>query len=225
MEVKIIPSIKEAHAARGVVVILDIFRASNTIMALLQAGVGRLILLGDLDLSLNLRQANPDWLLFGERKGIMLPGMDGDNSPSKIMKLDLRGRTAILSTSAGTQPLGLLGKAGGPIFYGCFPNSGALLKILRELNASIVNLMPMGRETIIPVVEDNSAAEYLQKSLLGQPVDFYKLRRDIMECDSTRRMKERNLDDDLEFCTSLDTHDLVPVVDLSGEYPEARPWR
>ncbi len=224
MDVRIIPSIKEAHTARGAVVVLDIFRASNTITALLMAGAERLFLLASLEEAFALREKNPDWLLFGERKGLMLPGMDGDNSPSKASGMDLRGRTAILTTSAGTQPLPFLREADGPVFYGCFPGAAALLSILRSLKPETVNLLPLGRETILPVVEDTAGAEYLYKSLRGEPVDFADLRAAMLASESADSLRKRGLHDDLEFCTSLDTCTLVPVVDLSGPYPEARAW-
>ncbi len=76
MEVEIKSCLDGAHEAEGTSVIIDVFRASNTIIACIGQGAESIFPIGDLDEAYNLRKQNPEYLLFGERKGLPPEGFD-----------------------------------------------------------------------------------------------------------------------------------------------------
>ncbi len=222
MEVRTLAGLAEAGQARGAVVVLDIFRASNTILALLAAGAAEVRLLADLEQARALRDAHPDWLLAGERGGLIQPGFDGDNSPAHAATLRPAGRSVILTTSAGTQAVHRLGQA-GPVCYGSFANAEAVVRALTTLAPERVNLLPMGLEAREPAREDDLAAFYLAERLAGRRPDFAAIRAELLACDGAMRLRRLGQQDDLEFCARLDSHELVPLVGFE-QHPVARPW-
>ena len=212
MEARILPGPSRLDQAGGVVVVLDVFRASNTVLSLLAAGVAGVWLLADLERARALRQARPQMLLWGERGGVMPPDFDGDNSPCRAARGPLAGREVILTTSAGTQAVCLAS----------FANATALVEYLTALAPAAVSLLPMGLEAKAPAQEDQEAARYLAALLSGRRPDFAPIRQRLLACPGADRLRRLGQDDDLAFCTTLDSHQVVPLVSFE-DFPIARP--
>lgn len=219
MEIVTLRGLDGLEAVREPVVIFDVFRASNTIIALLAAGADGVALIADLDQAYALKAAHPDWLLAGERNGVPQPGFDGDNSPARAAGLNPAGRRAVLTTSAGTQAVARLTNAAA-VFYGSFANAAALTRHLRALDPPRVALLPMGYRAVSPALEDDLAAMYLEQSLKGAPPDFAPLRERLLASEAAGRMRRLGNEADLAFCTSLDHQPVVPRVSY-GPYPLA----
>ena len=103
MQIDILDLIEGARQARGLTVIIDVFRAFSTACYVVRNGARQIIPVGDVDLAYQLKQQNPNYVLMGERKGKKLPGFDYGNSPTEIQSIDFSGKTVIQTTSAGTQ--------------------------------------------------------------------------------------------------------------------------
>ena len=73
MKIKIIHDPKEA---RGIAVIIDVFRAFTVEPYLMNNGVEKLIVVGDKEIAYELKEKNKNIVLIGERGGIKLPGFD-----------------------------------------------------------------------------------------------------------------------------------------------------
>ena len=94
--------VEGALKAEGLAVIIDVFRASNTIIACLARGAEVIIPVRGLDEAYDLKRENPQYLLFGERGGLPPEGFDYGNSPAQASRLQLSGKRIIFTTSAGT---------------------------------------------------------------------------------------------------------------------------
>jgi len=221
MRVEIISGLQNLESLKGLVVVLDVFRASNTIIALLSGGAAEVVLLSDLEEARRLRARRPGWLLLGERGGIAPPDFDGGNSPVEACRGVFAGRRVILTTSAGTQAVGRLRQAAG-VFFGSFANAAALCRALMASGQEAVYLLPMGLEAREPALEDDMAALYLAGLLQGRPLDFRDIRPALLACDGADRLRALNQHADLEFCTTLDSQPTVPVV-YYDPLPHARP--
>jgi 2-phosphosulfolactate phosphatase len=219
MEISVSWGFEPVDGLTGCVVILDIFRASNTVIAALGAGAEGVYLLADLDEAKGLMTRNPSWLLWGERGGLKVPGFDGDNSPAHAASLPLKGRTVVLTTSSGTQKISPL-KGADRIFFGSFANARALVQTLLEMAPKRVTLLSMGLGAREPAFEDDAAASYLEKALRGEPPDFENIRTALLSCPAAERLRALHQHSDLEFCTRLDTHHVVPVVEFDT-HPKA----
>jgi 2-phosphosulfolactate phosphatase len=71
MKIDIKSCIQGAKEAEGITVIIDVFRASNTIIACMAQGAEYIIPVGALEDAIALKKQFPDHLLFGERKGLV----------------------------------------------------------------------------------------------------------------------------------------------------------
>ena len=67
MNVKILHLAEGAKRARGLTVIIDVFRAFSVEAYLFSRGSERIIPIGDADTAYRLKRENPDYILAGER--------------------------------------------------------------------------------------------------------------------------------------------------------------
>ena len=91
MNVRILQLIEGAKMARGLTVIIDVFRAFSLEAYLFAQGAEKIIPVGDESLARRLKAENPEFILAGERNGKILPGFDTGNAPSELWRLDIKG--------------------------------------------------------------------------------------------------------------------------------------
>ena len=103
MNISILQGIEGAKAAKGLTVIIDVFRAFSLEAYLFSMGAEKIIPIGNADTAYSMKKENPDFILAGERDGKIMPGFDTGNSPSQLTGLDVCGKTIVHTTSAGTQ--------------------------------------------------------------------------------------------------------------------------
>src|SRR5262249_56234563 len=92
-----------AREARGLAVVIDVFRAFSTAAYAFDRGASEVVLVGSVEDAFALRRRWPDALIIGEVDGRRVDGFDFGNSTSAIARADLRGRRLIQRTSACTQ--------------------------------------------------------------------------------------------------------------------------
>lgn len=143
MNIQILELAEGAKKAEGLTVIIDVFRAFSTACYAIEQGAGRIIPVGDIEVAYQLKEQHPDWLLIGERGGVKQPGFDFGNSPSQIVDADLREKTIVHTTSAGTQGIVLASKA-DEIITGSFVNADAIVRYIRKRNPAHVSLVANG---------------------------------------------------------------------------------
>ena len=93
MNIQILQLLEGARAARGLTVVIDVFRAYSLEAYLLHRGAERIIPLADAEEAYKLKESHPEMLLAGERNGKILPGFDFGNSPSQVKDYDFTGKT------------------------------------------------------------------------------------------------------------------------------------
>ena len=81
MNIKIV---NDAKLAKGLSVVIDVFRAFTVEPYLISNGAKKIIPVGDMQIAYDYKNKNNDYILIGERNGIILPGFDYGNSPSQI---------------------------------------------------------------------------------------------------------------------------------------------
>lgn len=215
MEVNIKSCLEGTKEAEGISVIIDVFRASNTIIACLCQGAEYIIPVGGLDEAYNLKKKNPAHLLVGERKGLLPQGFDYGNSPAKSSKLDLSNKRIILTTSAGSQGIVNANKS-DEILIGSFVNANAIVDYIKSRNPAKVSLVAIGFEAHKKAKEDELCAEYIKNQLLGIKSDFESMKKEILKSDGADRLRRLNQEDDLEFSLRLDICDIVPKYDFKS---------
>ncbi len=170
MEVRILHLLEGAREASGTAVIIDVYRAFSTICYLFQAGVDKVYLLGSLEKAYQMKAEDPSRILIGERGGKKCEGFDFGNSPSTIEGQDLSGKTAVFTTSAGTQGIANAVNA-REIFTGSIVNARATARQILKENPGTVSLVCMGLSGKSIAEEDELCAQYLRSLLLGHPME------------------------------------------------------
>jgi len=93
-----------ARLAGATVLVVDVLRASTTIIAALAAGCAGVTPVAD-PVEARRRAAAHGALLAGERRGEPIAGFDLGNSPLEFTRERVGGRTVVLTTSNGTRAL------------------------------------------------------------------------------------------------------------------------
>lgn len=221
--VVILDHVAGARAARGLVVVIDVFRAFTVACHAVDAGAARIHPLTDPQRALALRAEHPDWLAIGERHGRKLSGFDFGNSPSEIRAADLRGRTLLHTTHAGTEGL-MNARLADELLTGSLVNAAAICRYIECRQPALVSLVRMGQEARERCEEDDLCASLIAARLAGDSLDGAALATGLRHSPSARRFLDPQADwapeADLGYCTEVDRFDFVlRLEDRDGELP------
>lgn len=173
MDIEILENIDGAKRARGLAVIIDVFRAFSLEAYLFGRGAAKIYAVGSEAMARELKAKNPDSVLIGERGGVILPGFDFGNSPSQTEGANVLGKTIIHTTSAGTQ--GLVASSGAEqVVTGALVNASAVARFIRSASPSHVSLVAMGLNGRESSPEDVLCAKVIKSDLEGTRLDFDK---------------------------------------------------
>src|SRR3989338_6901438 len=161
MEVKILHLINGAKQARGLTVIIDVFRAFSTACYAFGNGARKIIPVGDIGVAHRIKKENSHFLLIGERGGQKPKGFDYGNSPTQIENVDFTDKIIIQTTSAGTQGIANATHA-DEIITGGFVNVQAIIDYIKKQNPKYVSLVAMGSAGIRIADEDTLCAEFIK---------------------------------------------------------------
>jgi 2-phosphosulfolactate phosphatase len=216
MNIQILNLIEGAKQAKGLTVIIDVFRAFSVACYAFDAGVTQIIPVGSLEDAFSLKEKNPSFKLVGERGGIMPDGFDFGNSPFAIHHANLHGTTLVHTTSAGTQGIENA-KQASEILTGAFVNADAIVRYIRQQNPEYVSLVAMGWGGDELTDEDTFCATYIRDRLLGLEVDFEEMKRYLTEESTTGKFLDVNDRDsapfeDFELCLQLNRFPFVLKV-------------
>jgi len=208
-----------ARRARGLVVVIDVFRAFTTAAYVMANGAERIIPVGDLGEAFELKRLHPDWVLMGERGGRRVEGFDYGNSPFEVRDVDFTGRTVIQTTGAGTQ--GVVNATGAEaILLGSFVMAGAIIRRIRRTRPETVSLVAMGSRGVEPSAEDELCANYIEAALKGETLDFAEIRRRIRAAPSGAKFfdpaQPQFREEDFHMALDLDRFDFILRVVRDG---------
>lgn len=213
-----------ARRARGVAVVIDVFRAFSAACYATAGGAARIHPIADLEEARALKAAHPDWLLMGERHARRLPGFDLGNSPTEVETLGVAGRTLLHTTHAGTQ--GLRAATGAEeVITGALVNAAAVSRYLLARAPRRVSLVRMGHEARERCAEDDLCAELIRARLEGRAFDTGSLRERLRAAPAAAKFFDPAADwapqRDFDLCTDVDRFDFV--LRLEGR-DQPLPW-
>ena len=183
MEIRRLSTVDGAREARGLAVIIDVFRAFTTAAHVFANGAKSITPVLTVEESFRLKKLNPDWLQIGEEGGLMVEGFDYGNSPYDASLADFSGRTVIQRTGAGTN--GVVNAEGADErVLGSFVMAEAIVRYIKRRDPAVVSLVAMGNVGVEPNEEDESCAEYIEGRLKGETPDFSEMKKRIRESPS-----------------------------------------
>ena len=220
-------SVVSAEVEGKAAVVIDVIRATSTIVTALASGARALYPTVSSEEAIKLVSSlgREDTLLCGERKGLRIEGFDLGNSPAEYTEDVVRDKRLVMTTTNGTRAIPAAEEA-DRVVAACFLNLDAVVESLA--NEGEVVIVCAGKEDrfslddaacagyLIQGLEErtgdapevNDAAQAAQRLAQALPFDEAFLR-------STRAgqaLVEIGLGSDLSLCARRDVYDLVPVM-------------
>ncbi len=212
MKIEVMDHVAGAREARGIAVVIDVFRAFSVAAYAFEAGAARVLPVAEIEDAKALAERFPGAVLAGERHARKLPGFDIGNSPTEVRGIDLRGRVLIHTTHAGTQ--GLVNATGAEeVLTGAFVNITAVGSYIVARAPTKVSLVRMGHEARERCAEDDLYAECLRLLLSGERAPLNEVRDRLRDAPAAAKFFDPACDwaprDDFEYCTDVDRFDFV----------------
>lgn len=212
MKVEIVEFVEGARNAKGVAVIIDVFRAFSVACYAIDAGAVRIIATAEVSEAFRLKNIYKNSVLVGERDERKVEGFDFGNSPTEILKADLSGKTVIQTTTAGTQGL-INATDADAILTGSLVNAGAIIKYIKTINPEHVTLVAMGYRAMNSADEDRLCAEMISEELNNKKFTPGTRITDLQYGSGSRFFIPENLDfsppTDFFLCTMVNRFDFV----------------
>jgi 2-phosphosulfolactate phosphatase len=212
MRIDVLDQVAGAREARGIAVVIDVFRAFTVAPHAFDVGAARVLPVAEIEQAFEVGKRFPGAVLAGERHARKLAGFDVGNSPTEIRSLDLRGRILVHTTHAGTQ--GLVNASGADeVLTGAFVNISAVCRYLLAKAPQRVSLVRMGHEARERCAEDDLYAQCLQQLLEGRQAPLAAVRERLRDAPAAQKFFDPDCDwaprEDFDYCTEVDRFDFV----------------
>ena len=187
MRIERLSCLSGAEVARGVAVIIDVFRAFTCAPLLFRLKARALLLEADITRCLSL---SGDAVLVGEQNEEPIEGFDLPNSPFLILRAGparFAGRRVVLRTTSGVAGALIARRKADAVLLASFINARATADYLRACRPSVVSLVAMGTHGETPTPEDERCGDYIESLLRGGTYDHVAAVAEILASDSGRR--------------------------------------
>lgn len=226
------PADVQSANLNNICIVVDVLRASSTIVTLLSKGCKGVYTVETIDDARYLAQSK-GLLLCGERNGIKIDGFDYGNSPSELEGFVPDGREAVLTTTNGTKAVQKV-SAAPEVLIGCFLNARACclraleLSCRHDTDLNIVCAGEKGRFVLDDAFCTGYLAEVLEEIAECNGINvklsdaaqaagkLYRSYPDIVsgfrDSYSGQRLVEINSAEDIITCSKIDITEVVPVL-------------
>ncbi len=212
MNIEIYEFVEGARQAKGLAVIIDVFRAFSVECYASDSGAVKIIATSEVSRAFELKNNYRQAILAGERDERKIKGFDFGNSPTEILKADLTGKILIHTTTAGTNGL-VNAENAEAVVSGSFVNAGAVARYIRNSGLQMVSLVAMGYRAKESADEDLLCAEYIKSLLDGKEEDFEKRISDLRFTSGKRFFEPGNIDfsppTDFFLCTMINRFNFI----------------
>lgn len=213
-----------ARQARGVAVIIDVFRAFSCTPLLFSMGIKSSIFVASPSQALKLKQRDPSLILIGEIGGAPIEGFDFGNSPSQILNADpdeFKDRTVVQRTSSGVQGALAALKNAAEVLLGSYGLARATADYILASRPPEVSLVAMGWDLKEIAPEDEGCARYIAHMLGNGNYDHLQSLREIVFHESTQKFLRGDSfcfpPEDPILCLQRDIYDFVLRVKQTAD--------
>ena len=205
-----------AQTARGIAVIIDVFRAFTCAPLLFSFGIRKSILVSTPEEAFAHRQKNEEFILVGEVDGIPIDGFDLGNSPSEILKRGasfFKGKTVVQRTSAGVQGVLAALDVADEVLPASYTLAKATVRYIQSKQPPRVSLVAMGWAMKQPAPEDEWCARYISHLLGVNDYDHNTALTEILFNKTAQKFfdprKPHFPPEDPVMCLQLDVYNFV----------------
>lgn len=227
MRIEVVPTVEEIrhdHIGNHTVVMIDVLRASSTILTALANGFEQVIPVETIGQAYALRTAQT--ILAGERHCKKISDFDYNNSPTDMAKGNHKGMQLVLTTTNGTRAIQKAERS-AYLLIGSFLNATACMKaaIEKKLDVTLycagtrqefaledglaAGCMVHKAKTLLPGIQTCDLGEALEASYL---YSAHNLPQRLQQTTTGRRLIQHQFSADLAYCSQVDLLSIVPVV-------------
>lgn len=209
-----------------VVVVVDILRATSSMVTAFAHGIRKIIPVSELDECR--AYGRQGYLTAAERDGKMAAGFDLGNSPFSYMGEQIRGRTLAMTTTNGTHAI-RLSRAADQVIIGAFLNLSSVAAYLRaqQKNVLVVCAGWKGKFNLEDTLFAGALAQQLLDAFAPEndatlaAAHLYETAKNdwygfLSQSSHVQRLQKLDLAKDIAYCLQPDIYDVVPV--LAGDY-------
>lgn len=208
-------------------VVIDVLRASSTIITALTNGAKEIVPVGTVEFAVKVSGGifGGQTLLGGERNTKKIEGFALGNSPSEYTEEIVSGKSIVFYSTNGSRAI-VKAKYSANLFVCSFNNLKALAKHLKKLNEDVI-ILCAGNNNFFSM-EDSVCAGMLVNELVNgtkktelndssnSAIALYKsfgknIFKMLSETDHGKLLAENGFKDDLKACAELDGTDVIPV--------------
>jgi 2-phosphosulfolactate phosphatase len=219
------PALYHYHENKdSIVVVIDVLRATSSICSAFANGVTAIIPVGGEKEAIDYKKRG--YMVAAERDGFVLDFADFGNSPFNFAQEKVDGKTIVYSTTNGTKVMNMASSS-FLVTIGSYLNITALCKFLVNQKRDVL-LLCAGWKNKINIEDTVCAGAFAEKLLIGNSFitacDSVKIAIDLWDeakgnlmgfidkSAQRSRLRDKGLDDCIEFCHTLDITDKVPVL-------------
>lgn len=216
--------IDQFDVSQGVVVVIDILRATTSMCVALDNGADCIVPLEGIEETAVYKEKG--YLIAGERSGEQISGFDMGNSPFSFGKEVVDGKRIAMTTTNGTKAIKAAQERGAKeILIGSFCNMSALVQWLIEKNEPVCLLCSGWRDHVN--LEDTIFAGAMARKLR---FNFKRYQDTVLMAESLfisatnrkrhffynsshfQRLIHLNLQEEVKFALRRDTHPVIPIL-------------
>jgi 2-phosphosulfolactate phosphatase len=207
----------------AVIVVIDIFRATSTIVTALANGAKSIIPVSTIEEAKQYKLSG--YLVAGEKNGIPVNGFDFGNSPLEFLNEKIKDKEIVITTTNGTHAI-KIAQGKGEIIIGSFLNLKSIADYVIAKNKDVIMLCAgwKNKFNLEDFVFAGSLTYQLyathhfeldsDSALLGY-LTFDRSRRKLKEflnmASHKKRLENLNLEQDIDFCLTIDKYPVVPI--------------
>jgi 2-phosphosulfolactate phosphatase len=218
------PHLLNLYSLEGkIVVIVDILRATSSMVAGLGSGVQSILPVATLEECYALR--GEGYLCAGERNGHKVVGFDLGNSPFEYIDEVVKGKKIAMTTTNGTQAL-VMSKSATQIVIGAFLNLTFLANYLKKQNHDVLIVCAgwKGKFCIEDTLFAGALAEKLEHDFESNDdstlaaLTLYQFSKNnlyeyLLQSSHYKRLSHLEGGKDVDYCISIDKFAVVPIWD------------
>jgi 2-phosphosulfolactate phosphatase len=216
MEVTHTRLLEGAQTAKGVAVIIDVFRAFTCTPLLFSLGIQKSILVSTPEEAFALKEENNELVLIGEVDGIPIEGFDLGNSPSEILKKGTAffdGKTVVQRTSSGVQGVLTALDVADEVLPASYALAKSTARYILSKQPPRVSLVSMGVALKDIAPEDEWCGVYIAHLLGVNDYNHNEALKEILYNQTTQKFfdpeKPHFPPEDPIMCLQLDSHDFA----------------
>jgi 2-phosphosulfolactate phosphatase len=223
IEICLSPELIHLHDLKGkIAVVVDIFRATSTMITAAANGVVGILPVEDLESCKNL--SSEGYITAGERDGKKAPGFDLGNSPLSYLNGKYQGKKVAITTTNGTVAISKAKETAEQVLIGSFLNLSATVSYLQAEKRDVVIVCAgwKGKFNLEDSLYAGALVDQLgfhfdcdgalaMSSLYRQTssnlVGFLK------KASHAKRLQNHNIEADIDFCLTLNQFDLILLLE------------